>query len=338
MATKYKSSLELANFICKFGKDLNLLDLAEEVVIPAFLDTSLQRVYTDTSYFFYDVEIVKLLDGDPPVLGIAGRFIKDTTLERNQIFNKDYGLLQDPISMPSALSAVFVLILNTHKLIYLKENKGAALLSTFETTCQRFINIKHDEFIRSQKEHAEEKEPEDKVTLKSLREKYPRPDVDIIPLASPDSLLQFINRFETLNNIQIKLIRPNDELDNSKFFAAVREQGNEIQAQQTTVAYRNSNGLDKKEAYAQLQAVTAQGNSRIDLSGVEPSGLKIKGNNENFKARLAFDSTFETIKDAARKMFVIFHNSSLNTSLLPESTKDDILEKISKIHERSGLD
>ncbi|MGK7933145.1 MAG: hypothetical protein AB4041_17170 [Microcystaceae cyanobacterium] len=50
MTTKH--SLEFANFICRFGDNLVLLDLLEEIIIPAFTDEHLQRSYRDTSFFF----------------------------------------------------------------------------------------------------------------------------------------------------------------------------------------------------------------------------------------------------------------------------------------------
>jgi hypothetical protein len=338
MASKHRNTLEFANFICKFGEDINLLDLAEEIVLPAFQDTSFKREYTDTTYFFHDVRVLELQGNDGPVLAVTGRFIKDTIIERNQIFDPALDrLIEDTDSMPSAPSAIFVLILNTHKLIYLRENQGSALLSTFETTCQRFIRDKHESFIRFLQKEMTEDSSEERVTLKSLREKYPRPTVEVIPLATQDSLSRFIQRFETLRNVQIKLVRPNDEVDNDGFFVAARKQGNEIKAKQTTITYQNPEGLDKKEALLQLNAVTEQGNSRIDLSGTEEGGLTLKGNNDRFKAKLPFDSSFQAIPEAAQKMLTAFQGSPLDARVSSGSTHEKNQEKILKIKDGLGL-
>jgi len=88
-------NMEMGNLICRFGDKKVLLDLAEEVVLPAFIDNSLVRSYDKTSYFFYDVSPVVLLNNQhEQVIGIAGRFIKDTTLEREQIFENGKGLIK----------------------------------------------------------------------------------------------------------------------------------------------------------------------------------------------------------------------------------------------------
>jgi len=53
----FQPQLNVANFICKFD-DLVLLDLAEEIVLPAFLDSDLKRTYADTTrYFILDAGI-----------------------------------------------------------------------------------------------------------------------------------------------------------------------------------------------------------------------------------------------------------------------------------------
>src|SRR5262245_16884504 len=95
--------LELANFHCRFGERWVLLDLAEEIVIPAFTTSELERTYGDTRYFFYDQQLLRLR-GAEPALGIAGRFVKDTLLTRNQFFDEKQGLIQDERSMASSPS------------------------------------------------------------------------------------------------------------------------------------------------------------------------------------------------------------------------------------------
>jgi hypothetical protein len=78
--TKY---LEVSNFTLKFG-DKNLLDLVEEVVIPAFMHGH-TRKYGKITYFFHEVSILELSDdNEEPLACIAGRFIKDTVLTQGK--------------------------------------------------------------------------------------------------------------------------------------------------------------------------------------------------------------------------------------------------------------
>jgi len=64
----------MANLICRFGEKKVLLDMLNEIVLPAFLDSMLRRRYEDTSYLFYDVKLV-LLDDNKTVLGVVVKSI-----------------------------------------------------------------------------------------------------------------------------------------------------------------------------------------------------------------------------------------------------------------------
>ena len=101
-------SMEMGNLICRFGREKVLLDMADEIVLPCFFDEQLVRSYSKTSYFFHEVSPVLLNnDASESVVGIAGRFIKDTTLEREQIFEEGRGLVKDAGSIRSSPSAIF---------------------------------------------------------------------------------------------------------------------------------------------------------------------------------------------------------------------------------------
>ena len=51
--------LEIANFILRFGDRLKMIDLFEEIVLPAFVGGG-ERSYKDTRYMFLDVKLVTL--------------------------------------------------------------------------------------------------------------------------------------------------------------------------------------------------------------------------------------------------------------------------------------
>jgi hypothetical protein len=85
--------LEFANFTLNFGKDKVLADLWKEVVQPAFLDESLERKYGDTTYFFLQAQELNLGSKKEMVPAIAGRFVKDFVLRREQTFDPDSSIL-----------------------------------------------------------------------------------------------------------------------------------------------------------------------------------------------------------------------------------------------------
>jgi hypothetical protein len=142
-------TVSFANFICKFGDDKNLLDVAESIVLPAFLDVeNLQpRSYQDTKYFLFQTQLLNLGDEKNPMLAIAGRFVKDTTLRREQIFSPTLGLIKKTGKLDSSPSAIFVLLLNNHKLIYYPETAFAPTLSSFRSTAYSYIRQSQKIFV-----------------------------------------------------------------------------------------------------------------------------------------------------------------------------------------------
>lgn len=295
--------IEFANFICRFGDEKVLLDLAEEVVIPAFLINRL-RDYGDTSYFFYQTQIIELQKGDSPVIGIVGRFIKDTLLEREQVFDKQTGLVRDHQSIRSAPSSVFLLILNNHKLIYLHETANAPNLAAFRATAEKFIRMSHKEFIN--KTYDEKKGGEAAVTKKALQETFPYPRIDIIPLSSDASFEEFVRQYDVLRSVQIRFVQTNSELDMNEFFSQVREQMDSMGARRTTLMHNNSQGLSRETAIKQFAPLAREGNAQIDLEGKDSQGDILRGNNDNFKVRVSIGEVKEKLPDAASEMYKTF--------------------------------
>lgn len=270
-------TLEMANLVCKFGKD-NLIDYFEEIVVPAFFDKGLKRKYTDKTYFFEKVDIVTV---EERVL-LVGRIIKDEILEREQVYEYGKGLVADADELRSSPSSVFVLILDVHRLLYVKETKNAPSLESFKATLEKFLKIKHKDFIN---EEYEKRNILDKVTKKELMEEHPSPSLEIIPLTSAQGIEEFVKKYQVLREVKYKFSDRNDEHDNEGFFEAVQRQKDEVGSKATEVRHSNREGLDKNNVISEVQAATAQGTQRVTLAGTDGEGTKLRGNNESFQLK-----------------------------------------------------
>ena len=139
MTTTY--TYELANFVCKFNSH-NLMDMLHEVVIPAFTIEDTWKVKRG-NFFFQSTQIVELPNQSEKTFAIIGRFIRDTKLTSTQIYDYETKeLISQKDSIQTSPSALFVLILNNHRLIYLKETPHAPTLEMFKETCQTFFRRK----------------------------------------------------------------------------------------------------------------------------------------------------------------------------------------------------
>lgn len=323
------SQLELANLICKFG-DKVLLDLAHEVVLPAFRNETHRRTFGETSYFFLDVAVGSFEDIDGiPSPAVIGRLVKNTTLERRQLFDEGTGkLVKAPHSLPSSPSSIFVLLLSVHRLLYVREMPGAPSLDVFRATLLRFLRAEHESFVAGR--YQEQKGADPKTTRKKVLEEFPKPTLDLIPLTSDEDLEAFVSQFGVLTQFQVVLKNRNDEVDDNEFFEGLQKRKDKVKSATSTLTHRSSAGLDKNEVLAEAKAATEQGNQIVNLVGTDPTGAKLWGNNERFQLKHTIANLGDTVPKAAEQMFNVFRrlvaNRAVKLPILDDATKQKIEE------------
>ena len=196
MPRSRKHYLEFANFVCKFGPNLDLLDLAETIVVPAFLSGA-SRKYGKNRYILLNPAIVNL---DETTYGIAFEFVKDTKFERDQVLGKDGRLHKDENSMESAPSALGLLVLNNHRLVYCPKTAYAPSLRELQLTCEVLLQQQRDIYLSKL---LKEVDPEKLASMRlKLHREIPVPEVNILPLASTVTIDEAINQFELVNHVR----------------------------------------------------------------------------------------------------------------------------------------
>lgn len=290
---KYNQVVEFANFICHFGNDV-LLDYLNEIVLPAFLNGTRTRTYGNSKYLLLDVKLVNLksnleLSAQTPAL--VGRFVMDTELQRDQILI-DGKIIQDTQKLKSAPSSLFVLSLDNHKLIYSRQVSGAPGLPAFRTTVELILKRRWNEYINElldQNKAARELDTKTpKITKRSLIDSIQAPALEIVPLAGSQNLTKFVNQFKILKEINIKVVRPNAELNNDGLFNTVEEARSQVNADTTSLIHRNSAGLNKTQSIIQI-APAMQGNALVTLRGTGSTDAKLVGTNEEMSVKEPID-------------------------------------------------
>lgn len=279
-----KNSVAFANFVCTFGDRGGLLDNSE-IVLPAFLTDTMVRTYGDSDYHLYDVKLSKLDGTDvEPVLGISGHFVKNVVLAREQVFDATGGIVKSPNTMKSSPSAFFVLVLNTHRLMYLAETNFAPDLKSFEATMANFIKK-----VREDKINHDFKNEANKATKKSMQEALPRPIVKIVPLSEAERISDYISRFSTIKSLRLRLIRPNHETDASEVVNAVRTRFGSLEPDRLDIIASRSDGMDKVAVAQAVEEATVTGNTSIDLRGEDGQGGRLRGSNDEFALTVEVD-------------------------------------------------
>lgn len=279
--------LEVANFVCRFGDKLVLNDLLSEIVIPPFFAET-KRLSRGTEFFFIDQTFQYFDDGDVESLALCCRLVKNTTLKRHQVYTLAKGIVPDERSMDSAPSSLAVLLLYSHRLLFVKEVPNAPTIQQFGTTFKyrmrdavlEYHSSLFDQRIRAGK----------KITKKDIAEQFPIPDVSVTPITSKEALKTFINRFETLTTLKIELAPTNNELDNEEFFEDAREVKAQVGSSKTTLTHHRSKGLDKNGCLEHVQAAK-QGNLRVEMRGKDHNGDDLKGDNEDFSVKASLGTS-----------------------------------------------
>lgn len=333
----FKKRLEFGNFTLTFGSKKVLLDLFEEVFMPSFHEMKhIRKLKGKGEYFFIDTEVLKLGvdENSDPVFGLFGRIVKNTKITREQIFNSVTGLVPDKDELETAPSSVFLLVLNNHRLIFCKEVPGAPTIGNFESTCSLFLRKSHTSFIKGlvqQNKDDMEQNGAKRITKKAFVEENPFPTLRITPLSDKETLKTFVDRFQKLEKVSIKLLPTNNEdINLDDFWQGVDQTGQKIKSKNTTLGFSNNEGLDKSVAYDQTQSASALANSAIKFSGYDEDGDTLRGNNEDFNLTVV-DDVPSNSERASNSLFGEFKRLvGTGTITLPVVARDTV-DKLTRL-------
>lgn len=331
---KESKDVEFGNLVVRFGEKV-LLDHFDDIVYPAFL-AKYVRNYSDTKYFFEKVALVHLGE-DPdtklPILVLVGRFIKDGVLRRDQVY-ADGAIQQKPGSMQSSPSALFMLILHNHRLVYLRETVDAPSKETFRTTLLQFLKRKHGQVLKDKKKEVDElhaTRAARRPLKDALEEKYGTPTVQLISLSSEGSVRDFINRYQTLSQVKITFTETNDENPMHDFFAQFKRAKEEVGSDSSSIVHHAKNGLDKNQAIEQITEATEQGINEVRLTGVDDDGAKLLGNNVDFKLKKTIPKVSSDTVKAANTLMKAFDGLLKDGIIKVEAVSKKVRRRIEEI-------
>lgn len=315
-----KHEYEIANFVCKFNEN-NLMDLFEEIVLQAFHRKDTWKIKSGT-FFFKDVQFTEYQhDSEEVLYAITGRFIRNTFLRREQYLDEQTNeLIQDTKVLATSPSAFFVLILNNHRLMYLKETRHAPTLEMFRSTTETFLK-------RETRDYLNYLEP---LSRKNFIETYGLPSLRITPLSSETKLAEFIKSYKKLETVKVTLKARNDENDHAGFIDVLQNKSDAVDSQSTNLVYENKkDGLNKEQITHQLSDLTKQGNQTIKLIGLSEKDEILKGNNENFKITQSINGLDLTnVKKSASKLMIRFIDLIKKGQITIPKTDDKVLKKL----------
>jgi len=316
------SNFFVYNFVCRFGDAAVLADLAEEIVLPAFMDSTLRRGYDQTEYFLNGVSLEVV--GDYHC--VYGRFIKKTVLVSTQIYDEEKGLVESNVEMPTARSSIFVLVLDNHQLLLAPETPEAPMDVSFRSTIQKFLIIKYFEYIRFVAE-------QNRRTKVSLRRELPRPILRISPIANRDGIIDYISRFEKITEVQMLVNDTNNTTHHDDFYEKLYEKKKRTGSSIALAQYVNPDGLKKDEMIKEIELVTEDANTDILFKGTNFNGESVFGRNNDIRARLAANIPDTNLADASSSLVDAWKQAQVDKVIAPAENEGnrDALEKFKRI-------
>jgi hypothetical protein len=120
---RFTPQLEVANFHLTFGT-APLIDYFKRIVLPAFLAPHRELANAESGKkkrWLRDTTLIELtMRGGVKTFAIAGRFVRHRLYRALQVEVED-DLVEDPSTLKSDPSSIFVLLLDSHRLLYVKE-------------------------------------------------------------------------------------------------------------------------------------------------------------------------------------------------------------------------
>jgi hypothetical protein len=280
-------TLEIWNFVCRFGETEVLLDRYTDLVEPALFGKH-QRRWGDTSFFLYDVNYFNAGTKEIPTPAVAGRLVKDTVLRQEQKL-QDGRLVPADGKLPSAPSSLFVLLLATHRLLFIREQQGSPEARQFASSIDRFIRAERLKII--EKQHKESRSSGQLKAKADLHREIPLPDVTVTPVLSHSEVEAFIDRFSRIRRLSVAIEPTNDEPDNEAFFRYLRANGAAINAKSSRVEYvaKANESLDSDSA-AQSVRAARNGLASFRIEGLDNDGNRLTGDNEKLRIMVPFKS------------------------------------------------
>ncbi len=203
------------------------------------------------------------------------------------MYQQGVGQVKAPGKLSSAPSAFFVLSLGNHRLIYFGETPSAPDIARFHSTVQKFLDIKYEAFIRTERRRL--RENGEKIKKAGVYNRHPNPELKIVPLSGNDSVRDFIARYSKLQSVKIVVLRRNKDIDPAKTMDELDELAQLTGAPNAKLAISNSVGLDANGVAELVEDISAYGNQVVKLEGMDLNGAKLIGSNDDFSLKPIFD-------------------------------------------------
>ncbi|CEN80911.1 hypothetical protein [Paraclostridium sordellii] len=254
-----QKNLYMANFNCTFGEENNpFLHYFEEIVRPAFFG-GYEQATSKNTYFFHDV---KLLQYKPEKYAISGIVVKKTQLEVKSLIDDETGnIIKKDDKIPSDPFSYFILFLENHRMVLVKNQSGSPNLKNFESLARHNLKEASIDYCRDIK------------TAISV-------NLNVGSLPSEQRVDEELDKLAVINQMVLKLYPLNGDIDN--VYGGLREELAKLGSPEGySVTKSPKNMKNVKETL-----IEGKGMFTATLKGRGINGEKISINNDSVAATI----------------------------------------------------
>ncbi|MFB5673569.1 hypothetical protein ACE3NQ_13485 [Paenibacillus terreus] len=308
---KEKKVLNIANFNLTFGKENKpMLEYLEEIVLPAF-KSKIEREDDGNRYLFDDVQIVELRG----YYFIVGEFIKRTTLEIRSRYSEKDGIRDTNERVPSDPYSLFIISLNNHRMILIKNQKGSPDIRSFNTTAKIIIG----QYVKNMNKE---------ITIH--KDKLPKPNLNVVAIPFSETIQQELRKVKKVKYIKLKFYPLNGDIPVNSIFNALREEMIEVGSKSASTTINTPKDHKKLSKLISETQGTVQPVLRvIDKNGSEKT-LNDKSFTENITVEI--DNEKDIIENMDTALGKVINNKDFNeTSEENKRLYDKFLHVIKKL-------
>ncbi|GIO35758.1 hypothetical protein J41TS12_06190 [Paenibacillus antibioticophila] len=219
-----KKNLYIANFNCTYSKNKKnepLLSNFETILLPAFTHGIIYKnSKTGNEFLFEDVEL-SLRNG---IFVLVGLIVKRTHLEIKTRYNESGALITTNDLIPSDPFSYFIINLQNHRMVLVKNQKGSPTVSDFDKTASHILSM----YVREYNKLVSESE-----------NKLPKPNLNVVTIPYSGKIEEELKKIKKIESAVLRFYPLNGDISTNELFNELREMLDEVDSKTGSTQFNN---------------------------------------------------------------------------------------------------
>lgn len=257
--------VHFANFNITFGKHNEpMLMHFEDIIYPALLSGHKRGKPNELPQFYFSDVMIKQI-GER--LCLVGNYIKETEYEIYTTMQNGE-LVSNPSVVPTAPYSRFVIFLDNHRMILVRNESKSPDVRSFQSTLREIVNY----FIHNENRSRDEKN------------RLPRANINIVDIPLPGEIEAALHGVRKINWLQMRFFPLNNDFNPNPVAISIQEEMKKLGSKNSRVRFTSPqsipNTIDLIDKSAGLAVAT------LEVTDANGNKTKIKENQFNSSTKI----------------------------------------------------